>query len=331
MTPGDERADRRSRGRATAGRRRRRAAPGRVGDVGDRGEQRRVDHRGPEPEQRRGDEPDGEGRARARSRRSRTAWSEHAADDERLAADPVRQPAGRDLADGPDRRVGRGEDADLGRGQAGRRVEEREQAPGHAVVEVVDEPAWRRGREGCGRGSVVRQKTSRHGRRVGPRRASRCSCSTWPRVSRTNRTDAPRPRTAIRQRRGRMAPAAGRTRPAIQPGRERREGDRAVAGGLVEAHREAAPRGTDEVDLHDHRRRPGQPLVHAEQDVGGDDPGPVRGPDDQERDGQPDQPAGDEDGLAAERDRPGAPATRLVTALVDAECDDERERRDERR
>ena len=37
-------------------------------------------------------------------------------------------------------------------------------------------------------------------------------------------------------------------------GGEGGDGDRAVAGGFVEAHGEAAARGADEVDLHDHGR-----------------------------------------------------------------------------
>jgi hypothetical protein len=44
---------------------------------------------------------------------------------------------------------------------------------------------------------------------------------------------------------------------------------------------------------------PGQALVDAEQHVGGDDPAPVRCPDQQEWYGQAKEPAGDEDGLAA--------------------------------
>jgi hypothetical protein len=56
----------------------------------------------------------------------------------------------------------------------------------------------------------------------------------------------------------------------------------------------------DQVDLHDHCRRPRQSLVHAEEQVRGDDPGPRRRPDQQERHRQSDQPAGDEDRLATE-------------------------------
>ena len=88
-----------------------------------------------------------------------------------------------------------------------------------------------------------------------------------------------------------------RRQPAADRGGER---DAAVAGRLVEAEREAAALGTDEVDLHHDRHRPRQALVDAEQDVGGDDPAPARGDGDQQRDGQRDRPAGDQQPPAAE-------------------------------
>ena len=83
-------------------------------------------------------------------------------------------------------------------------------------------------------------------------------------------------------------------------GHQRREGDRAVAGGLVDPGRQAPPDGTDEVDLHDHGHRPGESLVHAEQQVGRDHPRPGWGEDDQKRHRQTDEPTGDEDRFATE-------------------------------
>ena len=65
---------------------------------------------------------------------------EHAGDDERLAADPVGPGAGDQLPEAPDGRVEGGEDADAADGQAGGGEQEREQAPGEAVVEVVHQP-----------------------------------------------------------------------------------------------------------------------------------------------------------------------------------------------
>ena len=64
---------------------------------------------------------------------------EHPADDERLAADAVRQPAGDELPEAPHGRVEGREDADATDGEPGVGEEEREQAPGETVVEVVDE------------------------------------------------------------------------------------------------------------------------------------------------------------------------------------------------
>src|SRR3546814_19082645 len=72
------------------------------------------------------------------------------------------------------------------------------------------------------------------------------------------------------------------------------EGDRAVPRRFVEAHGEAALRGSDEVDLHDHRRGPGEALVHAEQHVGDDDPRPARCPDEDEGNGDADEPRSEE-------------------------------------
>jgi hypothetical protein len=107
-------------------------------------------------------------------------------------------------------------------------------------------------------------------------------------------------------------------------GGERGDGDGAVAGGLVEAHGEAAACGADEVDLHDDGGRPGEPLVDAEQDVGEHHPAPRGRPHQQERDGDADEPAGDQHGLAAVPVREGA-GEEVGGGLDDAERGDERE------
>ena len=80
-------------------------------------------------------------------------------------------------------------------------------------------------------------------------------------------------------------------KPAAGGGGERNP---AVAGGLVQAEREAAALGADEIDLHHHRHRPGESLVDAEEDVGDDDPSPARGDGDQERNRQGGSPADDQ-------------------------------------
>ena len=70
-----------------------------------------------------------------------------------------------------------------------------------------------------------------------------------------------------------------------EAGGEGGERDGAVPRGLVEAHGEATPFGADEVDLHDDRGRPGQALVHPEEDVGEDHPAPCGREDQDEGDG----------------------------------------------
>jgi len=73
-------------------------------------------------------------------------------------------------------------------------------------------------------------------------------------------------------------------------GQECRHADREIAGELVEADRQAARFRSDEINLHDHRHRPGEPLIDAEQGVGGDHPFPAWRPHEHERDGQTEQP-----------------------------------------
>src|SRR5579863_6596695 len=51
-----------------------------------------------------------------------------------------------------------------------------------------------------------------------------------------------------------------------------------VTGELVEADREAARLGPHQIDLHDHRHRPGKTLINTEQNVGRYDPTPTRSP-----------------------------------------------------
>ena len=84
-------------------------------------------------------------------------------------------------------------------------------------------------------------------------------------------------------------------------GEERCDAYGEVAGEFVEADGKAARLWPDQIDLHEHRHRPGKPLIDAEQRIGCDDPSPTRSPHDHEGDGQPDQPAEDENMLPAPR------------------------------
>src|SRR5262249_38327510 len=113
-----------------------------VGDVADGGEEGGVDHggagaqyegaEGPGAEAGGGGDP-GEG----------GALGEHAADDERFAPDPVGETAGVELAEAPHGGVQGGEDADAFDGQPCVGEVDREQSPGEAVGEVVDQPRLR--------------------------------------------------------------------------------------------------------------------------------------------------------------------------------------------
>ncbi len=112
--------------------------PGRVCDVADRGQERWVDHRGADAEQDgtkspcreaggRGDQPD------------RNCLREHPGDDEEFAANAIGESTGHELAEAPDRGVDGREHADTCDGESRGGEVQREDAPGEAVVEVVDE------------------------------------------------------------------------------------------------------------------------------------------------------------------------------------------------
>jgi hypothetical protein len=141
--------------------------PGGVGHIADGGEQRRIHHcrpgaqdegaGGPRPEPLHdGDEPDGGG------------LRPISGSDQPLAADPVGQSAGEELADTPHRRVEGGEDPDLRDRQSGAREEDRKDAPGEAVVEVVHQPPFFLGMAfaglGLGLSAIFVRETHGHAR-----------------------------------------------------------------------------------------------------------------------------------------------------------------------
>jgi hypothetical protein len=110
-----------------------------------------------------------------------------------------------------------------------------------------------------------------------------------------------------------------------EPGEVGGEGDRQVAGGLVQAHRQATAARAGQVDLHDHRGRPAQPLVDPEQHVGGHHPAPGGRPDEQQRHRKADQPAGHQHRFAAVAVGEGA-GQEVGDRLGQPECDDVGER-----
>ena len=100
------------------------------------------------------------------------------------------------------------------------------------------------------------------------------------------------------------------------------DADREITREFVEADREPARLWADQVDLHDHRHRPGEALVDAEQRVRRDDPAPARSPADHERNRQADEPAEDQHVLAAV-DVGKMSGDQIGEGLDDAEADDE--------
>jgi hypothetical protein len=110
-----------------------------------------------------------------------------------------------------------------------------------------------------------------------------------------------------------------------EAGREGGDRHRAIPGGLVEPHGEAAAVRPDEVDLHDHRGRPGEALVDAEQHVGEDNPRPARSERQQERHRDTDEPSGHQRGLAPDAIRQGA-RDEVGGGLHHAEGEDVRQR-----
>ena len=196
---------------------------------------------------------------------------EHAGDDQRSPPDMVGQGAGADLGHAPDRRVDGSQDRDLGERRAVRRVEERQQAPRHPVVEVVDE-ARLRGREQPpipDRDAPKDGQEPGHRRRGVTRRSGLVAGVVAGLADKEHGCAEPKPGDGQAEQE-RLRPEAGL---GCDEARDQGAGgDRAVPGRFVEAEGQAAPARTDEIDLHDHGRRPGQALVDAEQDVGGHDP-----------------------------------------------------------
>jgi hypothetical protein len=115
----------------------RRRSPAGMGHVADGGQQGGVDHGGAGPEQRRPSRP-GPKAADGRDQPDRHGLGPHAGRDQPLASHPVRQSLVIKLPNPPDGRVEGGQDADAADRQAVAGEQQREDAPGEAVVEVVD-------------------------------------------------------------------------------------------------------------------------------------------------------------------------------------------------
>src|ERR1019366_2292847 len=118
-----------------------------AGGGGGGGEQGRVDHGGGGAEQHSGRRPHREGGTEG-GQADRGGLHGQAGRDQPFAADPVRQCAGGELPGAPDGRVKGSQDADLADGQPVAGEQEREDAPGDAVAEVVDHARLAGGRQG---------------------------------------------------------------------------------------------------------------------------------------------------------------------------------------
>ncbi len=303
--------------------------PGGMGDVADRGEQGRVDQRGARAERGRGDRPRQEG-VRDGDHGQGERLQPHAGDDHPLAAPPVRQCTGGQLADSPHGRVQRREDADPADGQAGRGEQDREQPPGEAVVEVVDQP----GLAGRGQGRFLEAGLDEH-LPVGELVVQVVVAS----VGAGDVADGLETRVfaGLLHGEGGQSQTESREGDAEQEGRgpqpvglgqisggQRGRGDGGIPGGLVQSHRESPPGRADEVDLHHHGGGPGQSLADAEQHVGEDHPAPRGCPDEQQRHREGDQPPGDEHRFAPVPVGEGAGEV-VGDRLRQAEDEDERQ------
>src|SRR6266540_2864592 len=219
----------------------------------------------------------------------------------RTAAIAVRRRPGGQLLEPPHGRVERGEGTDAGQREAGGGEQDREEAPGEAVVEVVDHT--RLAGRGQGGFAEADQGENLTGGQPAVMRAGGGDAGGGLVVGvparlaygQRGQAEAERGVGGGEQERGGPQPVVGGQGPGGHGG----AGERGVAGGFVESHREATASRADQVDLHDDGGGPGQPLVDAEQDVRGDDPAPGRCPDQQERYRDGDEPAGEQDGFAA--------------------------------
>jgi hypothetical protein len=295
-----------------------------MGDVADRGEERRVDHRRPDAEHRTRGEPRAQA-AQSGDRDERDPLEHHAPHDEPLPADAIAERAGPKLRHAPSRWVDEREQTDLADRQTGRREEEREQTPRQPVVEVVDEPRLT--------GARQRRIAPAHAREQPRRVASPGVVSSGMVVCLRLVPHVPHRVANEQLREG--EPQDDRSDTEVeglrpQPvarrdltGRIRGERHRQIAGELVQAHGEPALSGPDEVDLLDDGGRPREPLVHPKQNIREHNPRPGRGPDHEKGHRDANEPAGDQDSLAAE----------LVSELAGEEVRhrlDDSERRDER-
>src|SRR3989337_3690621 len=114
--------------------------------IGDGCYQAGLDHRRAEAEQKAADDPPLE-LARRRGEKQTGGLNPHAGDDQALAPPAIAQGTRGDLQDTPCRGIDRLEDADALDAEAEGSEEQWENAPAHAIVEIVDEAGLRGGEQ----------------------------------------------------------------------------------------------------------------------------------------------------------------------------------------
>jgi len=100
------------------------------------------------------------------------------------------------------------------------------------------------------------------------------------------------------------------------------QGDRDVSCRFIDAHGQPTPRRSHQVNLHNDGGGPTQALVDAQQHIGEDHPSPGRSKDDEERHGQPNQPADHQHPLAPDAITESA-REEVGSRFHDAEAHDE--------
>ncbi len=286
----------------------RRTAPARVGDVGHRGDQVRVEQRHAHAHDHGAGQP---GREASHQHRAGHAGGEQpqAGHHRRAAADAVRQRPGPQLRGAPAQPVHAGDPADLHQAQAVTVQVQREQHPQQGVGDLVGDTGLAKRREG----RVPEGHVGEHLARRGVLAQAGGEARARPRVGAAGMAMAlgARPRQSLahehqrRQQRDGNHRAGetqqGHARPVAlrQPrGGQARQAHRGVAGELVDSGGEAALLGARDVHLAGDGHAPREALVHAEEQVGRDDPPPRLREIDQQRDGDGGQPAQHQHGLA---------------------------------
>ena len=271
--------------------------------IGHAGQEGRIDHGRPHPEEGAGHEPGPEGAA-SRHGKKGASLQEHPPGNERLPAPPVREGSGPELQEPPHGGVDEGQDSDLGDRESACGEIEGEEAPGQPVLEVGDETRLARIHQR--RMPPAGQEEDLPGRQAPSEGGILVACPVLPGFQRhvgpgiANEEDTegePQYREGDAQVEGFGTEPEGLGHIA---GSEGRQCHRQVAPELVQPHGGAPGPWTHQIDLHDDRGGPGESLVYPQEHVGEEHPGPGRGPDQEKGHRKPEEPPHQEDPLPTE-------------------------------